>query len=110
MRTAMFLILAMICSPAQAMDADQARAALVGTWVSELASVTWIFGDDGSWAQYTGGETSDARYALSTMPANMVRLGTSNGRSFVLHFGYKNERLSMYPLGSSELIITLAKQ
>ena len=95
--------------PAQAMEPEEARDLLVGSWSNPQE--TWIFAADGSWTQYVGGAKYESSYELSSMPARMIRVkSTSSSKSYVFHLSpHDPASMSVYEDGKTEQLSFLTK-
>lgn len=94
-----FLVLATL-SPATAIEADQAKELLAGTWTSVIGTETWVFSEDGAWQQFSGGITREASYSVESMPANLFTLISSSGRRFVVHVSPDQNSLQLFVEGT----------
>lgn len=78
------LVLASTCI-GHALTAEDATTALSdGAWTGPAE--TWLFTDQGEWVQYVGGVKYETRYTVEQMPANLARIVSSSGKSYVFHF------------------------
>lgn len=87
---------------ATAMEAEQAREFLQGTWVA--AAETWIFADD-EWQQFNRGVMLKTTFEVEALPADMfIVVSAETGRRYVVHTSPQFNSMSWYAEGTSEQI------
>lgn len=105
-------ILASLMQPSPAMSYDEKKGheLLDGSWQSLVTGETWVFNSvDGKWLQFVGAKRYDADFKLSGMPANLIKISSSSGRNYIVHFNTGNTLIRVFLEGVEDVPFLLER-
>lgn len=97
-------------SPALAYDEKKGAELLEGGWQSLATGETWVFDiTHGKWQQFVGARQFDADFKLVAMPANLIKITSSSGRNYIVHFSPENTLIRVFLEGVEDVPLLMER-
>lgn len=96
--------------PAFAYDEKKGAELLEGSWQSLASGETWVFDcAAGKWQQFIGAKQMGADFELIAMPANLIKIASSSGRKYIVHFSPDAMLIRVFLEGEDDVPLMLQR-